>query len=250
MFKGSPDGQTQYEQDIVERLRTQETDLFRLQEEAADTIEALRRERDDLQDKCNNFSSKCRTAIAERDALNLELQKRDKCSYMGPMRDCPTHGESGDLAAMTQERDHYKEMNALHIESLGLKSIEVATLKKMCTTDQQIIADEIADADSKLAAMTAERDAAIKEVGRWSREAGYAQAREAALREALWKAHGLLAKMNIPMISDALDMIHDDTALKAWGAKLLRDAADGLPDGWYEVRPTLRMQADELEQTK
>ena len=25
--------------------------------------------------------------------LNLELQKRDKCSFMGPMRDCPTHGD-------------------------------------------------------------------------------------------------------------------------------------------------------------
>ena len=31
-------------------------------------------------------------------ALTEELQKRDKCSYMGPMRDCPTHGESKDAA--------------------------------------------------------------------------------------------------------------------------------------------------------
>ncbi len=30
--------------------------------------------------------------------LNLELQKRDKCSFMGPMRDCPTHGEGKDAA--------------------------------------------------------------------------------------------------------------------------------------------------------
>ena len=30
--------------------------------------------------------------------LNLELQKRDKCSFMGPMKDCPTHGESKDAA--------------------------------------------------------------------------------------------------------------------------------------------------------
>jgi len=29
----------------------------------------------------------------EIERLNLELQKRDKCSYMGPMRDCPTHGD-------------------------------------------------------------------------------------------------------------------------------------------------------------
>ncbi len=30
------------------------------------------------------------------------------------------------LAAMTQERDHYKEMDALHIQSLGLKSEQLA----------------------------------------------------------------------------------------------------------------------------
>ena len=35
----------------------------------------------------------------EIDRLNLELQKRDKCAYMGPMRDCPTHGESAELVA-------------------------------------------------------------------------------------------------------------------------------------------------------
>ena len=32
-------------------------------------------------------------AANEIERLNLELQKRDKCSYMGPMRDCPTHGD-------------------------------------------------------------------------------------------------------------------------------------------------------------
>lgn len=25
--------------------------------------------------------------------LNAALQERDKCAYMGPMRDCPTHGD-------------------------------------------------------------------------------------------------------------------------------------------------------------
>ncbi len=34
----------------------------------------------------------------EIERLNLELQKRDKCSFIGPMRDCPTHGESKDAA--------------------------------------------------------------------------------------------------------------------------------------------------------
>ena len=30
--------------------------------------------------------------------LEAELKRRDKCSYMGPMRDCPTHGDSKDAA--------------------------------------------------------------------------------------------------------------------------------------------------------
>ena len=33
----------------------------------------------------------------EIERLNMELQKRNKCAYMGPMRDCPTHGESEKL---------------------------------------------------------------------------------------------------------------------------------------------------------
>ena len=31
-------------------------------------------------------------AADEIERLNKELQKRDKCSFIGPMRDCPTHG--------------------------------------------------------------------------------------------------------------------------------------------------------------
>ncbi len=34
----------------------------------------------------------------EIDCLTQKLQERDKCSYIGPMRDCPTHGESKDAA--------------------------------------------------------------------------------------------------------------------------------------------------------
>jgi len=33
----------------------------------------------------------------EIERLNLELQKRDKCSFIGAMRDCPTHGDSVDI---------------------------------------------------------------------------------------------------------------------------------------------------------
>lgn len=35
----------------------------------------------------------CHEAANEIERLNLELKKRDKCSFMGPMRDCPTHGD-------------------------------------------------------------------------------------------------------------------------------------------------------------
>ena len=34
----------------------------------------------------------------EIECLTQKLQERDKCSYMGPMRDCPTHGEHKDAA--------------------------------------------------------------------------------------------------------------------------------------------------------
>ena len=41
-------------------------------------------------------------AAGEIERLNMELQQRDKCSFMGPMRDCPTHGESANLTALRQ----------------------------------------------------------------------------------------------------------------------------------------------------
>ena len=44
------------------------------------------------------YSDALERAANEIERLNLELQKRDKCSFMGPMRDCPTHGDSKDAA--------------------------------------------------------------------------------------------------------------------------------------------------------
>ena len=41
----------------------------------------------------------CRELERELSATQTELAKRNKCSYIGPMRDCPTHGESATLAA-------------------------------------------------------------------------------------------------------------------------------------------------------
>jgi hypothetical protein len=55
-----------------------------------------------------------------------------------------------------------------------------------------------------------------------------AQLRVKSLHEALWKAHGLLAKMNIPMISDALDTVDDTAALDA---RLKDEYLKGFSDG-------------------
>lgn len=39
-------------------------------------------------------------AANEIDRLTEDLQKRDMCAYMGPMRDCPTHGEGTEIKAL------------------------------------------------------------------------------------------------------------------------------------------------------
>lgn len=36
-------------------------------------------------------------AALEIEKLREELKKRDKCAFMGAMRDCPTHGESEEI---------------------------------------------------------------------------------------------------------------------------------------------------------
>ena len=49
----------------------------------------------DLQNLCHD---------ADRaEELEKELSTREKCAYIGPMRDCPTHGESEELKRLKQE---------------------------------------------------------------------------------------------------------------------------------------------------
>ncbi len=45
----------------------------------------------------------------EIERLNLALQQRDKCSFIGPMRDCPTHGESSEIERLTKDLDEVRE---------------------------------------------------------------------------------------------------------------------------------------------
>lgn len=49
---------------------------------------------------------------SELAAANMELQKRDQCSFIGPMRDCPTHGESQRL----KDAERSAEENARNAE--------------------------------------------------------------------------------------------------------------------------------------
>lgn len=51
-------------------------------------------------------------------SLNEELQKRDKCSYMGPMRDCPTHGIGPELAAAQAREAKMREAQWRNIKSV------------------------------------------------------------------------------------------------------------------------------------
>ena len=114
-------------------------------------------------------------------------------------------------------------------------------------------ADLIEQQAARIAELEAERDwlnhkSKCLEMERVSQEdcITAAQARVKSLHEALWKAHGLLAKMNIPMISDALDVVDDTAALDARLAQerekcaelLLRTDLKNLPDEWKQAAAT------------
>jgi len=49
------------------------------------------------------------TATDKARRLEDELKNRDKCSFMGPLRDCPTHGESEELKHLRAEVSAWRE---------------------------------------------------------------------------------------------------------------------------------------------
>jgi len=96
-----------------------------------------------------------------------------------------------------------------------------------------------------------ERDAAIKEVAKWSREAGASQAREAKLREALeglvsWvyaSAHWGCTPLKVIYAQAVLALPTDDTALqeaiKQGQREVLMEAAEWFNEGdpaWYRLK--------------
>lgn len=113
---------------------------------------------------------------AENAALNLELQKRDKCAYMGPMRDCPTHGESTELKALKEDNrkldtlfgeefnrnnDLVKRLNAAQRRIKQLREALDSTTKYLphFSTELQQITTLLTTADN-----TDEIDALLKEL--------------------------------------------------------------------------------------
>jgi hypothetical protein len=109
-----------------------------------------------------------------------------------------------------------------------------------------LVARMLDEKDAEIERLKAERDAAIKEIGKWSREAGASQAREAKLRELLtqfelWESYD---DPETP-IKDALARIgsSDDTALKEairqGQREVLMEAAEWFNEGdpaWYRLK--------------
>lgn len=53
-------------------------------------------------DVAEELLDRCEAGAQSREQLEEKLKERDKCSFMGPMRDCPTHGESTELRALKE----------------------------------------------------------------------------------------------------------------------------------------------------
>lgn len=85
----------------IAKLEKQVTLSLDLAERRRKEIESLRARNEELELLWTNERMLRYAAEAERDAeterLNRELQNRDKCSFIGAMRDCPTHGDSRKL---------------------------------------------------------------------------------------------------------------------------------------------------------
>ena len=206
------------------------------------TIEALRREVGNWKVECGHAEALAAKCMAELAAMTLELQKRDKCSYMGPMRDCPTHGESEKLAAMTAERDeaeqdkleNYRrltESRRSHAAMTAERDEERYKHEQAVTINERLLSDNRI-AKEQLAASQA-----------------YSQQLREALEDIKSNAEQFpLDEDILRVISKAFALLQDDTALKAWGAKLLRDAAGRMSIA-SDYAVLFRM-ADELEQTK
>jgi len=150
-------------------------------------------------------------------------------------------------------------MNPLDIKDLT-EARRVLTMMQVENAENRSAHNSLVE---QLAAMTQERDAAKTLAIFYSELAAASQAIEQQLREALESAlpaigygydacrcaSALHTVQSAQFdVESALSLPQDDTALKAWGAELLREIADGVIGVREEM--ILRRKADELEEKK
>jgi hypothetical protein len=164
-----------------------------------------------------------------------------------------------------QARDYFEKMNVMHFDQLLAcqQERDELTVFQGMFNDMLLVEVELR---KQLAAMTQERDSAKTLAIFYSELAAASQAREQQLREALKYLEGneldsdncasieVASKRVARIARDALALPQDNTALKAWGVKLLRKMADEFEKAFAEgaLNPWIRLRrkADELEGKK
>ncbi len=127
--------------------------------------------------------------------------------------DAPEQDADKQLAAMTQERDHYKEMDALHIQSLGLKS-------------EQLAASQAREAALREALGT------IAHYDNWG-------------EDGCWESDSYPDEIAIAALATSSDTTALDRSNKLYAAGVLSKAIDEIDPTW-EGREVLRSMAAQL----
>lgn len=212
---------------------------------SAATVEQLVRERDGWIDSAREFSTGMEYYRDQLDACARNIGLPCFTADDGGVHEEPLRAKvAEEVERLVQERDYFKgraeswERDAQNLRNIGSPVIE-GTIQHMAM---------------ELAAMTQERDKCIKECNEfWGKRSDQdfelicaLQASEQQLREALEETKEYQqGVMQEAIVSKTLALPKNDTALRQWGAKLLREMAPQCVDADY-----LRRKADELEGKK
>ncbi len=116
----------------LEELLQHHTDKQEMCIECEAALAAMTKERDEHLKLTHMALDERDEYLKQLDTMALELQKRDKCSYIGPMRDCPTHGESAKLAAAQAQIAKLRE---------ALEENYALAANLMSVADEQVVAE-------------------------------------------------------------------------------------------------------------
>ena len=186
----------------------------------AATVEQLVRERDGWIDSAKHFSNGLEYYRGQLDACARHIGLPCFTADDGGVHEEPLRAKvAEEVGRLVQARDYIKGRSVSWERDTVILSNKLAAMTKK--------ADGFFDALQLAAKINAE-----------------GQAREQQLREALSTCQCYSNKQ----IAAALSLPQDDTALKAWGEKLLREIADGCRDGID--RAWITSKADELMEEK